>query len=231
MIALAAILERQPTSLSTVQSRQALQDNQPDIFTSVYQTDTNMVIWQRELDGHLQQAIDEILLGKPELKLSMVVAPQDTSAAIKEALSTSPSAAVKLLSEDIALLVDMFCCLFDLKHAGLRLTALDRAMCPRCHVDKVPCRLVTTYKGIATEWLPHHLADRSQLGITSLGKSDAQLGLYKSATDIQQLKQGDVALLKGELWQDNEGAGLIHRSPQITSDNRRLVLTLDFIND
>lgn len=56
-------------------------------------------------------------------------------------------------------MVDMFCCLFELKRAGLRLTVLDRAMCPRFHVDRVPCRLVTTYLGAATEWLPHTVAD------------------------------------------------------------------------
>ncbi|WAJ69710.1 DUF1826 domain-containing protein [Catenovulum adriaticum] len=228
MSAVATIAEN---PITTAQSKQAIQDNQPEILTSVYQENTNMVIWQRTLNSQLQQAVDEILLNRPTLKLSMVVAPQDTRAAIKEALCTSPSPATDILSDDITLLVDMFCCLFELNHAGLRITALDRAMCPKFHVDKVPCRLVSTYKGIATEWLPHHLANRSRLGAASIGKSDEQSGLYKHQTDIKQMTAGDVALLKGELWQNNEGAGLIHRSPQITSDNRRLILTLDFIND
>jgi hypothetical protein len=37
--------------------------------------------------------------------------------------------------------------------------------------------------------------------------------------------------MKGELWHNNEGAGLIHRSPQVPNNTRRLVLTLDFMND
>lgn len=226
MSALTVLTETQ----SSVQSRQALQDSQAEILTSVYQTNANMVVWQRKLNNQIQHAVNEILSDRPKLKLSMVVAPQDTSAAIKEALCTSPSSPTQVLSDDIALLVDMFCCLFELKQAGLRITSLDRAMCPKFHVDKVPCRLVTTYKGVGTEWLPHHLADRSRLGTASIGKSDAESGLYKTATDIQQLKQGDVALLKGELWHNNEGAGLIHRSPDINRDNPRLVLTLDFIS-
>ena len=72
--------------------------------------------------------------------------------------------------------------------------------------DRVPCRLVTTYQGI-TEWLPHHVADRSKLGAGNMGKPDALSGLYDNASDIKQLKSGDVALLKGELWHDNEGRG------------------------
>ena len=56
-------------------------------------------------------------------------------------------------------------------------------------------------------------------------------GLYDNAKHIKQLKSGDVALLKGELWQNNEGAGLIHRSPQLADNCRRLLLTIDFVND
>jgi hypothetical protein len=144
-------------------------------------------------------------------------------------LGGSPEAEV--LAEDIAHLVDMFCCLFDLKRGALRMTVLDRAMCPRFHVDRVPCRLVTTYQGIATEWLPHNVADRSKLGTGNMGKPDELSGLFEHISDIQQLKSGDVGLMKGELWHNNEGAGLIHRSPQVPNNTRRLVLTLDFMND
>jgi hypothetical protein len=141
---------------------------------------------------------------------------------------------VKVLSDDITLLVDMFCCVFDLKKAGLRLTALNRAMCPRFHFDRIPCRLITTYHGVATEWLPHQVVDRSKLGAGNQGKSDEKSGLFESANDISQLSKGDVGLLKGEFWHDNEGAGLVHRSPVHTDDSlsqSRLLLTLDFIND
>ncbi|WP_445779195.1 DUF1826 domain-containing protein, partial [Shewanella sp.] len=55
--------------------------------------------------------------------------------------------------------------------------------------------------------------------------------LIKSTEDIRQLNQGDVALLKGELWQGNEGYGLIHRSPQLVDNSLRLLLTLDFVNN
>ena len=40
-----------------------------------------------------------------------------------------------------------------------------------------------------------------------------------------------VALLKGESWGGNQGAGLIHRSPQILEEKKRLLLTLDFIDE
>lgn len=102
-------------------------------------------------------------------------------------------------------------------------------MCPRFHVDKIPCRLVTTYQGVATQWLNHSDVNRSKLGTGNLGKPDEESGLFKSLNNINQLKQGDVALLKGEYWDENEGAGLVHRSPPVAENEQRLLLTLDFI--
>ena len=134
------------------------------------------------------------------------------------------------LSNDVAQLVDMFCYLFDLNHAGLRLTTLDRAMCPRFHVDRVPCRLVTTYQGCSTQWLPHQLIDRTKLGTGSNGLPDEHSGLYPNAEDVQQLTAGDVALLKGELWNERENFGLVHRSPTPEPGEKRLLLTLDFLS-
>ena len=67
-----------------------------------------------------------------------------------------------LISRDIKNLVDMYCYLFELNEIGLSLRVLDKAMCPRFHVDHVPCRLITTYTGVTTQWLPHTSVDRSK---------------------------------------------------------------------
>lgn len=89
-------------------------------------------------------------------------------------------------------------------------------------------RLVTTYTGPATQWLPHECVDRSRLGGKHGGLPDEQSGLMKSPEDIRQMACGDVAILKGELWAGNENAGLVHRSPGVREGQKRLVLTLDF---
>ena len=70
--------------------------------------------------------------------------------------------------------------------------------------------------------------DRSKLGAGNNGLTDIHSGLFENEQDIQQLNHGDVAILKGELWEGNENAGLVHRSPALTTDERRLLLTLDF---
>ena len=210
---------------SGVKVRCAVQGNQPDVLTHIYLEEANIVIWQRELSEKLRSSVDDFLESHSTFQTSMTVTPQNVLASVSECLGDTTQHA---LSENIAELVDMFCCLFELKRTGLRLTVLDQAMCPKFHVDKVPCRLATTYQGVATQWLPHQAVNREKLGSGSNGKPDNASGLYKNQHDIQQLSCGDVALLKGELWEGNENAGLVHRSPTVPTDERRLLLTLDF---
>lgn len=199
-----------------------------EILTDIYDLETNMVVWQRELEDELTAAAGQVVDTMPLLKSSHIVTPNDAHHVIYNELGAASYA--HQLAEDMAKLVDMFCLLFDREQAGLRLTTLNNAMCPRFHVDKVPCRLVTTYQGIATEWLENHHVDRSKLGSGNQGKPDEESGIFETSNHIQYLEQGDVALLKGELWANNEGAGLVHRSPQLPIGSRRLLITLDFVD-
>ena len=172
--------------------------------------------------------IDNIMLEKAHLNVKISVTPNDV---VEELIaSASQLEGQKALCEYIALLVDMFCTLLELKSAGLRLVILDQAMCPKFHVDKIPCRLVTTLSGIGTQWLPEDQVDRSKLGIGSLGLPDSTSGIMRNQTSIKNMSVGDVSLLKGEGWYNNENSGAVHRSPAISKNERRLLLTLDFID-
>jgi hypothetical protein len=208
-----------------VKVRCAAQGNEPKVLTDIYRSANNIVIWRRTLSETLKTSVDSFLDSNASYQASMTVTPESALSSLNDALGDRGKTE---LSEDIAELVDMFCYLFELRRVGLRLTALDSAMCPKFHVDKVPCRLITTVHGAATEWLPHQAVNRHKLGIGSQGKPDNESGLYQNQHDIQQLNCGDVALLKGELWEGNENAGLVHRSPALAANERRLLLTLDF---
>ncbi len=209
--------------------RKVATSNDPNIFTAIYDEDVNIAIWQRDNSNDLNIAINDFIKQHPNTEAVLAVSPTTTQEVMSKNFGESPT--TKILADDIALIVDMFCCLFDLKRAGLRLTVLERAMCPRFHVDRIPCRLVTTYQGIATQWLSNNVIDRTKLGTGNQGKSDEESGLLKQLSDINQMTQGDVALLKGENWDESSGGGLVHRSPAILPGEKRLLLTLDFIDD
>ena len=199
---------------------------EPEILTEIYQDAVNIAVWETEISPKLERAIEAVMASSPDLQLSEVISVKSAEDQLQEILGAD-DASVEL-RHDVLELVDMFCCLFDLERTGLRLATLNRAMCPRFHVDHVPCRLLKTYKGIGTQWIPHDVVDRTKLGVDHHNQPDEMSGLFQSETDIENLQSGQVALLKGERWEGNEGAGLVHRSPGLDKGERRFLLSLDF---
>ena len=199
--------------------------SEPAVLSDIYGPKTNIAIWQRSLSDRLQCLIGEFVESRQQPYTSVICSPAGARSQLLEKFGSSD---FSTLVDDVNELIDMFCCLFDLNQVGLRMTVLREAMCPKFHVDQVQCRLVTTYSGIGTQWLPNNSVNREKLGHGSAGLSDQESGLYGNESDIRQIATADVALLKGEGWQGNQNAGLVHRSPAIPSRESRLLLTLDF---
>lgn len=214
------------SDLAFAKRGQHARGTEPEILTEIYQDAVNIAVWETEISPKLESAVTAVMASSPDLQLRELVSVKSAESQLKEILD-SDGASLELRN-DVLELVDMFCCLFGLKKTGLRLATLNRAMCPRFHVDHVPCRLLKTYKGIATQWIPHDAVDRTKLGVDRHNQPDELSGLFQSETDIQNLQSGQVALLKGERWEGNEGAGLVHRSPGLDKGERRLLLSLDF---
>ncbi len=167
-----------------IKSRSFSSGYTPSVLGDIYQKNINIAIWQRTISEHLKAAVDDFIHAHPRFETAMTVSPCNAQADVGKAFG---AAAPTELVDNVAELVDMFCCLFELKRTGLRLATLNHAMCPRFHVDQVPCRLVTTCRGVATEWLSHQAVNRSKLGSGNNGQPDAVSGLFNREDDIQQL--------------------------------------------
>lgn len=204
------------------QPRQLLGDT-PGVLGEALNDGVNLSVWQRQLPLHIAEFAETLLALGEALAESLTLEPVGEDEVQLPTLAT----AYRDLSghagfvADIAWLVRAFSCLVDARRIGLRLRVLDKPMCPRFHVDHVPLRLITTYAGAGSEWLHEGGMQRRRLGDPAAEPTDPAA--------IQQLGVGDVALFKGEKWLGNEGAGIIHRSPQATTAERRLILTLDLL--
>ena len=100
---------------------------------------------------------------------------------------------------------------------GLRMAQTDQAMCPGWHFDKTSIRLVCTYKGPGTQWVKNQDLNRHSLR----SQNHQEQPFY-------QASEGEIVLLKGSLWQNNEAYGAIHRSPAVdASEGLRMVVTID----
>ena len=204
--------------------RRAVFGSDLSILSEIYQSDVNLSVWNREIDPELKGEAEALIASDPSFQKSLGMRADEAPAALQNFF---PKQTYDALRADMAWLIDAFSYLFDLREVGLRLGVLDNAMCPKFHVDKVPCRLITTYTGIATEWLPHDRVNRRFLGPNTPAIVGSEPGICESG-DIEIIETGAVALLKGESWEGNEGCGLVHRSPSIVEGRKRLLLTIDF---
>ena len=189
----------------------------PLALTAIFQPQINLAVWDRP-EPPLQPYLQSLMALPGGLALKAWGTPETLLQSIERDLPAGPDRQV--LVDDLWLLLDMYACLFDLDELGIRINLLRQAMCPRFHVDRVQARLVCSYGGAGTEWLPNSQVARAALGV--VGRSE-----QIACGPAQQLVAGQVALLKGEQWQDNAGLGIVHRSPALSADSARLLVTLD----
>ena len=213
-------------TLKKIYPNSLISDDVSNIY-KIHKSENNISIWERELDSEIIESSKKVLVNSPGLRFSEILGPKNVKKRLSEKFSSNDES--NLLINDISSVVDLFCNLFSLKKVWLRLDAIEEPMCPRFHTDTVKCRLVTTYYGPGTQWLPHDSVNRSKLGDGNQGKPDKKSGLFKSKKDIRELKTGHIALLKGEDWEGNKGLGLVHRSPHRESSYKRLYMTIDFL--
>lgn len=194
----------------------------PLALSDILNDDVNLAIWQRQLPLHIAEFGALLVALNEPLAESLVVelVSEDCVPNLQGlAFSCRDLEGYDGFIADVSWLVSAFACLLGAKRIGVRLRLLDKAMCPRFHVDHVPVRLITTYAGIGSQWLREGVMDRR-----TLSQADAE-----PTERIEQIHCGEVALLKGTKWHGNEGHGLIHRSPALKADERRLILTLDWL--
>ena len=195
-------------------------------ISNIFNREINISIWKRNLNSNILHASEILLIKNSDLQFSELVNKNFSIDFLVDKIGADE----KLISfyVDIQYLTKLFCELFDIRDAWLRIDAIDKPMCPRFHADHLKCRLVTTYYGPGTQWLPNSLVNRNKLGHGNNGLADDISGLFSKNSDIENLDVGDIGLLKGEAWVNNEGLGLVHRSPHTNSNYKRLYVTIDF---
>ncbi|MGL6215288.1 DUF1826 domain-containing protein [Billgrantia desiderata] len=193
-----------------------------EVLPRIFDDDITLAVMQRRLDPALALAVRAQLNSTRSLDWHWRGAPGQAMKEDLERRLPAPEAGAALV-EDVGHIAEAMAYLFSTEAIGIRLRTLEGAMCPRFHVDNLPVRLVTTYAGPASEWLPEHAVNRAGLGAPHPDKPD----IVADPDAIRQLAVGDLALLKGCGWVGNEERGLVHRSPQPAAGERRLLLALD----
>ncbi|HEY0183972.1 MAG TPA: DUF1826 domain-containing protein [Rhodopila sp.] len=195
----------------------------PDILLQVRRREVNLAVWNRDLPDSLSTAaLRRFMRAAP----FSVVAEGPPAKVAGMLLDRLPRPAPPDLMLDVFDLAMVFAALDgDAPAVRARLEALTHDGCTRWHADAVGLRLLCTYRGGGTEWLP---LDGGAAAARAIGRDAAP----RCAT---QIPTGAVAILKGEAYRDprgqaNAGGGCIHRSPPAGRGRRaRLLLCIDQI--
>ena len=116
--------------------------------------------------------------------------------------------------EDMANVADLFCDIQKSDSVSFWLSS-ERG-CRRYHIDNVPLRMLITYAGKGTEWIPDEVADR-----LAFAKGEPNEKIVRDSTALQFMKAWDIAVFRG-------GAkGLLHRTPDDALNGPSILLRLD----
>ena len=119
--------------------------------------------------------------------------------------------------DDMANVANVFCKIE--KSDSIKLWVGTNRGCSRYHVDNVPRRLLVTYDGKGTEWLPDEAVDRAAY---TRGKPNELI--VKDSSSKRFIDEWDIAVFKGG------NGGLLHRTPDEALASPSVFMRLDNIN-
>jgi hypothetical protein len=93
--------------------------------------------------------------------------------------------------------------------------------CKRYHIDNVPLRLLVTYYGKGTEWLPR---DACNYSAYYNGESNEKIIKIKNKSKF--IEPWSIAIFKGQKFKGGTKA-ILHRTPDEALNKRSLLMCLD----
>jgi hypothetical protein len=192
----------------------------PDVLNAVACEARALAIWRRPEPPRLSCWLD----GLPRRCLPggrVMTQPRHARAALEAlfaACGTPAGFERDEFADDIVRLTARFACLAAADEVDIRLDRITGNACRRFHRDFVRLRLLTTYAGTGTQWVP---APAAAQALTEQSRYQGPL---------ETLPRYAVALFKGSLEQPD--CGVVHRSPPIAGTGMvRLLLCLNLPSD
>ena len=113
--------------------------------------------------------------------------------------------AKRFLAKDISHLASQLGSLLDQRHVHARFYVSRSSGCRKIHADHVSLRLICTYAGPGTDWLPDADLIRERLGPSVLDFDSFNRSVIRNGGALRRCEPGDVLLLKGSAHPGNAG--------------------------
>jgi hypothetical protein len=194
----------------------------PTTLDGIRKPEYTMAIWPRTLGDAVSADILRLPVSAyPNVRLITAHPERDIFSAFAAAANGARTQTPLALAADVAMLANMYRKVMRVEEILVRIERITEARRRLLHTDEVQLRLLCTYRGLTTRWLADDDACRE-----GIGKSNAAICRKPSA--IRRLVNGQVALIKGELWPGNAGRGLVHGEPYVCRpSHHRMAVVID----
>lgn len=187
------------------------------VLQDIHLASKSIAIYQRDtesLSGDLAQ------ISEQEIQCKVSGSVEEIVSQLHQYFDTQLPPYPRLLA-DIAELLTQFEAVSKSSVFRLLLSTISTNMCRKFHTDVNDLRMLCSYVGPGTLWLPEEAIE--------LNAKKAKASNQEIVIDdrfIQQAGTGDVVILKGALYP--EGNPILHRSPTIeAAGETRLLLRID----
>ena len=199
------------------QYENAIISNDEKVLQDIHIKSKNIAIYQRNIE-FLNKELSQVAKQPIECRASGTA--QEILSLLKNFFNKNfPDCS--FFFNDISELLRLFETTTKASSFRLLLTTVSTNMCRKFHSDINDLRLLCTYMGPGTLWLPDEQVDYKAL---QTGGDNHEI--VKDELQIQQASAGDVVLLKGALYPDANP--ILHRSPSIEEQGEiRLLLRID----
>jgi hypothetical protein len=193
----------------------------PAGLAAIHEAEKNIAICERDT-GYLKAAAATMLqVLEEDLKISG--APNDIMVQLDEWALHKDSSDIHVWVEDAKSLVQLFAQISGINDMRVLVAKVNHNMCRRFHTDINDLRLLCTYTGPGTIWLPEEIVDRKAL--ESYKDNDC---IVLDERLVQQAQTGAVVILKGAIYPSPNTRACVHRSPTVTESGAlRLLLRID----
>lgn len=196
------------------------------VLEEIHQGQVNLVSWQRTLPAGLEHALSDWVHRDPAT-LDMVVPA--LACDLSHATAGIAAPYCDWLTKDLGLLVERFGELTCSTRVRVCFGAVRTDQCRKFHYDYLRFRLITTYAGPGTEWLPDDAVDWAALAHPVSFPTDANQRIVRRQSAVRRASPGDVLVLKGARQPSRRGT--VHRSPPLEASGAvRVVLAISTLD-
>lgn len=198
-------------------------DDNPAGLQRILETDVNLCVWRRAPSREVSNELQSLQANHlPDVRCTTRMESFDSDLRGLLMCNGLRPEAFQHWCADVEQLAKHYFPLTHGRKVTLRLETTDNDGCRRFHVDRTHLRLLCTYRGPGTEWLPEAQVDReAQLA----GAGNEEILRYGSPSHLESFW---VGILKGTAFPGNADHGLVHRSPPVEQSGQvRVLVCLD----